>query len=122
MKDIARLPEKDRSELFQATAVKRGLPSYVIEKDFWVCFMLDHLFHDCKYKDKFVFKGGTSLSKAAHYETATLKNIVLVPNKTVSTELEKDYTAMQNLIYGDIPEFEEILEFLNELQEEIHSL
>ena len=332
MKDIAKLPAKDRSELFQATAGKMGLPSYVIEKDFWVCFMLDHLFHDCKYKEKFVFKGGTSLSKsyhvierfsedidlildwrdfteenqdpweersntkqdkfnkqinkeaaafyrneltpqlnmeivekigegtwfevdkddemvinfyypqifepeylrgcvrleigplaewlpshnteivpfaaeqypklfsqkateiltidvertfwekltilhkiahfpetkvlpsryarhlydvykmgksdvkksayekkellekdivfkqkfyyakAAHYETATLENIVLIPNKTVCTELEKDYAAMQNMIYGEIPDFEEILEFLNELQEEIHSL
>lgn len=38
----------------------------VIEKDFWVCFMLDHLFHECEYKDAFVFKGGTSLSKAYH--------------------------------------------------------
>ena len=332
MKDIAKLPAKDRKELFQATAGNMGLPSYVIEKDFWVCFMLDHLFHDCKYKEKFVFKGGTSLSKSyhvierfsedidlildwrgfteenqdpweersntkqdkfnkqinkeaaafyrnellpqlnlelgekigegtwfevdkddemvinfyypqifepeylrgcvrleigplaewlpshnteivpfaaeqypklfsqkateiltidvertfwekltilhkiahfpetkvlpsryarhlydvfkmgksdvkksayekkellekdivfkqkfyytttAHYETATLENIVLIPNKTVCTELEKDYAAMQNMIYGEIPDFEEILEFLNELQEEIHSL
>lgn len=29
-------------------------------------FLLDHLFHDCKYKDMFVFKGGTSLSKSYH--------------------------------------------------------
>jgi predicted nucleotidyltransferase component of viral defense system len=28
--------------------------------------MLDHLFPDCKYKDAFVFKGGTSLSKSYH--------------------------------------------------------
>ena len=27
--------------------------------------MLNHLFH-CKYKEAFVFKGGTSLSKAYH--------------------------------------------------------
>ena len=38
----------------------------VIEKDFWVCYMLDHLFHDSGYKDAFVFKGGTSLSKSYH--------------------------------------------------------
>jgi len=28
--------------------------------------MLDHLFHECKYNDAFVFKGGTSLSKSYH--------------------------------------------------------
>lgn len=28
--------------------------------------MIDHLFHDCKYKNAFVFKGGTSLSKSYH--------------------------------------------------------
>ncbi len=29
---------------------------------------------------------------------------------------------MKNMIYGNIPEFEEILAFLKELQEEIHRL
>lgn len=66
MKKIARLSNEERQELFQATAIKMGMRPEVIEKDFWVCFMLDHLFHDCEYKDAFVFKGGTSLSKAYH--------------------------------------------------------
>lgn len=35
-----------------------------IEKDFWVCYMLDYLFHRCAWKDNLDFKGGTSLSKA----------------------------------------------------------
>ena len=66
MKKVAKLSESERRELFQATAVSMGMQSNVIEKDFWVCFMLDHLFNDCKYKNAFVFKGGTSLSKAYH--------------------------------------------------------
>lgn len=66
MKKIAKLSNEERQELFQATAAKMGMRPEVIEKDFWVCFMLDHLFHDCEYKDAFVFKGGTSLSKAYH--------------------------------------------------------
>lgn len=66
MKNVAKFSEKERIEIFRATSVKMGLPVYVVEKDFWVCFMLDHLFHDCEYKDKFVFKGGTSLSKSYH--------------------------------------------------------
>ena len=66
MKKVAKLSIREKTELFQATAMKMGLQPNVIEKDFWVCFMLDHLFHDCKYKNAFVFKGGTSLSKSYH--------------------------------------------------------
>ena len=66
MKEVAKLQIKDRMELFQATAISMGMQPNVIEKDFWVCFMLNHLFHDCKYKNAFVFKGGTSLSKSYH--------------------------------------------------------
>lgn len=66
MKKIAKLSIKDRTELFQATAVKMGMLPNVVEKDFWVCFMLDHLFNDCQFKNAFVFKGGTSLSKSYH--------------------------------------------------------
>ncbi|MDD3141126.1 MAG: nucleotidyl transferase AbiEii/AbiGii toxin family protein [Lachnospiraceae bacterium] len=66
MKKIAKLSIKDRTELFQATAIKMGMLPSVVEKDFWVCFMLDHLFNDCQFKNAFVFKGGTSLSKSYH--------------------------------------------------------
>lgn len=62
MKKIAKLSNEERQELFQATAIKMGMRPEIIEKDFWVCFMLDHLFHECEFKDAFVFKGGTSLS------------------------------------------------------------
>ena len=293
MKEVAKLQIKDRTELFQATAISMGMQPNVIEKDFWVCFMLDHLFHDCRYKNVFVFKGGTSLSKSyhvierfsedidlildwrkiindevnpweersktkqdifnkqinseaakfykeelipqlniemkeklgdgewisvdtedemvvnfyypdifsqketsvltidvertfwekltilhkianfpegkplparyarhlydvynmgnswvkerafkrkellekdvafkqkfyyakgAHYETATLENIMLVPGERIHKELEDDYQAMRNMIYGNIPEFKDILVFLEKLQEEIHGL
>lgn len=293
MKEVAKLQIKDRTELFQATAISMGMQPNVIEKDFWVCFMLDHLFHDCRYKNAFVFKGGTSLSKSyhvierfsedidlildwrkiindevnpweersktkqdlfnkqinseaakfykeelipqlniemkeklgdgewisvdtedemvvnfyypdifsqketsvltidvertfwekltilhkianfpegkplparyarhlydvynmgnswvkerafkrkellekdvafkqkfyyakgAHYETATLENIMLVPGERIHKELEDDYQAMRNMIYGNIPEFKDILVFLEKLQEEIHGL
>jgi predicted nucleotidyltransferase component of viral defense system len=41
-----------------------GVREAIVEKDFWVCWMLDYLFHDSPWKDKMAFKGGTSLSKA----------------------------------------------------------
>lgn len=46
MREVVKLPVNDRTELFQATAIKMGMLPNVVEKDFWVCFMLDHLFHD----------------------------------------------------------------------------
>ena len=35
----------------------------VIEKDFWVCWVLKQLFADSELRNRLVFKGGTSLSK-----------------------------------------------------------
>lgn len=49
--------------IFRNTAQKMGLHESIIEKDFWVCLTLDYLFHQCEWKDAFIFKGGTSLSK-----------------------------------------------------------
>lgn len=66
MEELTKRSNEEKAELFQATAVKMGMQPSVVEKDYWVCFMLKHLFWDCKYKDAFVFKGGTSLSKAYH--------------------------------------------------------
>ena len=63
---IASLSKEEREELFLNTAQKMGMPPAIIEKDFWVCYMLDYLFHRCAWKDRMVFKGGTSLSKAYH--------------------------------------------------------
>ena len=64
MREIARRPEKDRRDLFRASAQKMHVHEAIVEKDFWVCWVLDHLFHDCPWKDHLAFKGGTSLSKA----------------------------------------------------------
>ncbi len=64
MRKIATIDKNDRSALFRNTADKTGMTAAVIEKDFWVCWMLDYLFHSCKWKEHIAFKGGTSLSKS----------------------------------------------------------
>ena len=46
------------------TLQKINIHEAIIEKDFWVCLTLDYLFQRCIYKNRFAFKGGTSLSKA----------------------------------------------------------
>jgi predicted nucleotidyltransferase component of viral defense system len=42
---------------------RMGVNEAIIEKDYWVCFVLNYLFSKCKWKEAFAFKGGTSLSK-----------------------------------------------------------
>ncbi|MCD8309351.1 MAG: nucleotidyl transferase AbiEii/AbiGii toxin family protein [Clostridia bacterium] len=64
MRKIALISDNERSALFRNTATKMGLPEAIIEKDFWVCWMLDYLFHRSPWKNNIAFKGGTSLSKA----------------------------------------------------------
>ena len=63
---VAALSHTKREELFLNTAAKTGLPPAIVEKDFWVCYMLDYLFQRSPFGEHLVFKGGTSLSKAYH--------------------------------------------------------
>ena len=64
MKKIAQLQPIERSELFDIAAAKKKIPAGLIEKDFWVCYVLDILFHKLSITNGFAFKGGTCLSKA----------------------------------------------------------
>lgn len=63
MDKIAALPDRDRSDLFQETASQRAVHPAIIEKDFWVCWVLRKLFTCERLKGQLIFKGGTSLSK-----------------------------------------------------------
>ena len=63
MKNIAMLNRAEREELFILTAREVKLPEAMVEKDFWVCWTLDYLFHSCQWKKHLAFKGGTSLAK-----------------------------------------------------------
>lgn len=64
---IAKASDTDREVLFGNAAERAGISNpAIVEKDFWVCFMLDYLFHKSPWPRSFIFKGGTSLSKAYH--------------------------------------------------------
>jgi predicted nucleotidyltransferase component of viral defense system len=58
------LPNENRQELFLETAKKLGVLPIIIEKDFWVCWVLTQIFSIDGLKQHIIFKGGTSLSKA----------------------------------------------------------
>jgi predicted nucleotidyltransferase component of viral defense system len=58
-------PEDRRLYCIQAASVMDNpLPAAVVEKDFWVCWILKLLSEIPDLKDNLTFKGGTSLSKA----------------------------------------------------------
>lgn len=63
MEKVAILPQEQRYELFLETATRRNIANAVVEKDFWVCWVLAKLFDDPQLSPKILFKGGTSLSK-----------------------------------------------------------
>jgi hypothetical protein len=56
--------EKDRIDTFLSAAQRLGANAQYIEKDFWVCWTLDVLYHGLPAGGpRLLFKGGTSLSK-----------------------------------------------------------
>ncbi|MFN7097247.1 MAG: nucleotidyl transferase AbiEii/AbiGii toxin family protein [Gammaproteobacteria bacterium] len=62
---IINASEDDRRDLFLSTANRLGTTIQNIEKDFWVCWVLDLLFNGKQDNEpRLLFKGGTSLSKA----------------------------------------------------------
>ena len=63
MYDFIKLERKERSQAFKIASEKLGYPAYVVEKDFWVTYILDTLFNRINHKHRILFKGGTSLSK-----------------------------------------------------------
>jgi len=63
MDRIATGSATDRRDLFGESASRLAMNPAIVEKDFWVCWILKHLFAEPALKDQIVFKGGTSLSK-----------------------------------------------------------
>ena len=57
------LPPDRRALAFGQTAARLAASSVMVEKDFWVCWLLGLLFADAELAPHVVFKGGTSLSK-----------------------------------------------------------
>ena len=56
------LPPEERRLFIEQAALRRNVSPVVLEKDFWVCWLLGNLF-ESEFADNLVFKGGTSLSK-----------------------------------------------------------
>lgn len=59
---LALTPER-RALAFEQAATQRAIDPVILEKDFWVCWLLGTLFAEPEVAPHLVFKGGTSLSK-----------------------------------------------------------
>lgn len=64
MKDFTKRPASERMEFIIQASLKSGLAKPIIEKDFWVCWVLTKIFSLPGISEHLLFKGGTSLSKA----------------------------------------------------------
>lgn len=63
MVHLHRLSPAERAPYFEAAAAQMGVSVSMIEKDYWVVFVLERMFALKDLKDFLTFKGGTSLSK-----------------------------------------------------------
>lgn len=63
MNKVALLPSKDRQDLFGETALLMQTTPAIVEKDFWVVWVLSRIFAHAELREILRFKGGTSLSK-----------------------------------------------------------
>jgi hypothetical protein len=85
MKQLARFSEQDRKELFSETANAMGITAAAAEKDFWICWVLLHVFEDKQLSQHLRFKGGTSLSKCYHAIERFSEDIDLILDWTTLT-------------------------------------
>jgi hypothetical protein len=56
----------------------------------------------------------------AHYETATQGSLHLIPSSERMPALQADYARMREMIFGDVPAWEEIMRGLRELEDRVN--
>ena len=83
MNNFIKLSAEERNAYFAKASEITGLPIHIIEKDFWVCWILKKLFSLEGVKDYLTFKGGTSLSK--------VYNLIKRFSEDIDVSVEKSY-------------------------------
>jgi hypothetical protein len=164
MERVATWAESDRADLIREASALRGMPAEVMEKDFWVCWVLTRLFGSPEMGRKILFKGGTSLSKVfglierfsedvdlildwrevtdadpaaarsvgkqekfyhrgwARYDLAKPGTMRISPPPHVRKSVESDYAAMEFMFFGERPAFDDMMDQLAALENEINAL
>ena len=123
-RQVIAAPPGDRLDLFLTTANRLGTPIGNIEKDFWVCWTLNALYHERPADGpRLLFKGGTSLSKAYGLierfsedidvtvfrddldEPASVEELEALSNKKRRARLDAIRDACRTYITGPLHEF-----------------
>lgn len=123
-RQIIGAPPRDRLDLFLATANRIGAPVGNVEKDFWVCWTLNSLYHERPAGEpRLLFKGGTSLSKGYDLikrfsedidvtvfrddleEPASVEELEALSNKKRRAKLDAIRDACRAYITGPLREF-----------------
>ena len=90
MDEIAYSPDAERKLVFEEVADKTKMLAFLIEKDFWISWILEKMFNDEYLADILCFKGGTSLSKTFKLIERFSEDIDLIlSQKVILVEGEK---------------------------------
>jgi hypothetical protein len=87
--------------------------SYVKEQAYADIELLDRV---VQFKDRFYPAG------SAHYNLAKPGTMKLMPPESCLNMLVEDYNHMANMIFGDIPSFEDIIDSIQKMEQEINSI
>lgn len=63
MLEFKKISKRELQSIIRNASEKLGINEVIIEKDYWLCFVLNYIFTESEWKGAFTFKGGTSLSK-----------------------------------------------------------
>jgi len=84
MNAFAQEPAESRADFIYQYSASTNIPAYIVEKDFWVCWLLGRIFATDELGRDCVFKGGTSLAKvfqAIHRFSAYAGRQLIVRNR-----------------------------------------
>jgi len=84
------LSDKDKRAYFEIAAADLNIMPQLIEKDFWVCWMLKILFSLPQSGNHLTFKGGTSLSKCY--------NVIRRFSEDVDVSIERSFLSSKQAI------------------------
>lgn len=71
--------------------------------------------------DVAAFKSRFYRSPRARYDLAKPATLKLIPTENRRATLEEDYSRMREMIFGDVPEFHEVMHTLSDLESKIHN-
>ena len=93
MDKVVKLDAKDRRAYFEVAAANLNIMPQLVEKDFWVCWILKVLFSLPEVGEHLTFKGGTSLSKCY--------NVIKRFSEDIDISIERPFLSKTKTIEPD---------------------